>query len=117
MEIIALNIVGAILLAVLLLAVNNRFIRNQAIKRFVIPDLERGGYELNDVTSVKFLQTGQFRNEKIHIRPFTRGYPVYSKYVDLTYSKPTGESRSLKVTAKISVVLLFVHKVEYSHPL
>lgn len=114
MEIIALNIVGAILLAVLLLSLGSKFVLNQAIKRFIIPDLEHGGFELNDVTPVKFLQTGQFKKEKY---PFTRGYPVYSKYVDLTYSKPTGESQRLKVTAKNSVVLLFVHKVEYSHPL
>lgn len=117
MYIIILNIIGAIIIAVTVLIVSNKIILKRALNKFIVPDLTKKGLKLNSIQPAGFLQKGQFKKEKIHLRPFTLGYPVYNKYYNLEYSSVNDESGSILVTARISVAFFFVYKIEYSHPL
>lgn len=116
MDIIILNLIGAVAISLTVLIVGNKLLMKKALNKFIIPDLTRNGFKLEQVHALGFLRKGQFKKEEVHLRPFMLGYPVFHNYVNLDYSNMNDKSIK-QVTAKISVALFIVYKVEYSHPL
>jgi hypothetical protein len=116
MGVLILNIIGAAIVAIVVWYVSHKVIIKKALKKFIIPDLVRNGYRLNRLRSAGFLQKGDFKKEKTFLRPFTLGYPLYHKYVNLSCSRIDSADENFEVMAKISVAFFIVYKVEYSRP-
>lgn len=95
-----------------------RSVINKAIRRYVIPDLNKKGYVYKGYESVKY-GIGDFTrqtNADIPSTPFviTNGSPFNSFFFYIYYKTPTGEKR---VTARIDTSFFFIQKVKYSHEL
>lgn len=117
MDVIILNAIGGLLILISISVVSGKLIVRRALRKFIVPDLTQRGYRLDKVKVLSFLSKGQFKKEKLHLRPFTLGYPVHSRYLNLDYSSLENDRKNLQVTARVSVFLVFVYKVEYSHSL
>jgi hypothetical protein len=117
MYIVVANIVGAIVIALIIIILSNKLIQQKALNKYIIPELTKYGFKLAKIKPLMFLKKGQFKTEKIHLRPFTLGYPIYYSYYDITYVTLKDENVKFHVTARVSVFLLVVYKIEFSHSL
>ncbi|HRE68271.1 MAG TPA: hypothetical protein PLM56_19285 [Cyclobacteriaceae bacterium] len=117
MLVVVANIFGAIVIAITVLILTSKLIKKRTINKYIIPELAKHGLKLNKIQPLGFLDKGQFKTEKIHLRPFTLGYPIYDYYYNVTYVRLKDENVEFQITVKVSVFLLIIYRVEFSRPL
>lgn len=106
--IILFGIVFTILLNILIY----KYLVNKAIKKYILPYLIVNKLKFIKVIPVRIFSTGDFPNNGIRIRPFSLGFPMFSIYLYVYYYNI--ENITIKRTVKVSCILFFIKKIEFS---
>lgn len=90
----------------------------RAVVKYIKPYLAEKGYEIDSVSFVGFLKTGDFKEKGgFALRPFMLGYPIHSTYIYVFYRDKNRDGSVSRMTAKIRGLLLFIRGVDYSSKL
>ncbi len=94
-----------------------KWIAGRAIRKIIKPYFSKIGYKIEGTRFVGLFKTGDFKWKGFPFRPFMHsGYLMQSVYIYVQLNKRETDT-SIRITAKISTLFLFIRKVEYSKTL